>query len=258
MIAPHDPVVAVEDLAVSYGQRPVFDDVSFHLHAGQFVGLLGPNGAGKTTLMRAMMGLIPHRGTATICGDTGAAARRHLGYVPQRHDVAWDFPITVAQTVRNALVARRHWWQLPGKKDQVAVDKSLSYVGLEELSARPIAELSGGQRQRVLIARALVTEPRVLFLDEPFTGLDYPSVEALLDLFAQLAGEGTALMMSTHNLPEAVDACSHLMLFRGGVTAYGTFPDVNSPELWQKTFQVRADSPLLRAINVTAPEVNNA
>lgn len=253
-------VVEVTGLGVSFGQRIVFEDVSFQVLPGQFVGLLGPNGAGKTTLMRALMGLIPHRGSARICGDSGAAARNHLGYVPQRHDVAWDFPITVGQAVRNAIVARRPWWQLPAKKDQLAVEKALAYVGLEDLTSRPIAELSGGQRQRVLIARALVTEPRVLLLDEPFTGLDYPSVEALLELFTALAHDGTALIMSTHNLPEAVDACGHLMLFRGGIQGYGRFDQVNDPALWQETFQVRPDSPLLRAINVPpqTPEVLGA
>lgn len=211
------PLLKARSVSVTYGNRVVFRDVDFSVSADEFVGLIGPNGAGKTTLMRALLGLVPvASGTVEVGELTGTAVREAIGYVPQRHDVAWDFPLDVYSAVLSGALGKGRWYARPGRGDAAAAEAALEEVNLLDLRARPVGELSGGQRQRVLVARALVRRPRVLLLDEPFTGLDIPSTESLLGLFRQLVGTGISIVMSTHNIVEAVDSCDRLVLFREG------------------------------------------
>ena len=239
------PLISVADLNVSLSHRSVISDANLEVHPGEFIGLLGPNGAGKTTLMRAILGLIPSSGTRNISGT--------VGYVPQRHEVEWGFPINVYRTVLSGRTGLIGWLKRPRAKDHAAATEALRLVNMEEFSTRPIEELSGGQRQRVLIARALATQPRVLLLDEPFTGLDAPNTESLLELFEELSQRGTSIIMSTHNLSEAAHSCHRLILFNGTVVADDSASLLlNQIEPWTHTFGVRAGSPLLSAIGVTA------
>lgn len=245
-------LLSVKDLAVSLGGRQVLRDIELDIHEGEFIGLIGPNGAGKTTLLRAILGLIPAHGAMSIAGATHVRARRHaVGYVPQRHEFAWDFPISVHDCVLNARgIGSRGWWKPPRTEDYAAVAAALERVRLTDLDNRPIAELSGGQRQRVLVARALVNSPKLLLLDEPFSGLDMPSAELLVELFQSLAAEGTAIVMSTHNLGEAMDACSRVVLLNGELKAVGTPAQLHNPSVWMDTFAVSAHSPLLRTVGI--------
>ena len=253
------PLIEVRGLRAGYPGRLVFEGINLSVPAGQFVGLLGPNGAGKTTLMRATLGLIPGAaGTVRVGDREGNAVRKVVGYVPQRHDVAWDFPIDVASAVLNATLDLRPWYARPTAEHREAVADALDAVNLQDLAHRPIAALSGGQRQRVLVARALVRRPSALFLDEPFTGLDIPSTEQLLALFRELASRGIAIVMSTHNIVEAVDSCDRLLLFRSGIVADGTPAELDSAEPWMDTFGVGPDSPWLAALQTHVKEVSRA
>ncbi len=239
------PLISVADLNVSLSHRSVITDANLTVCPGEFIGLLGPNGAGKTTLMRAILGLIPSSGTRSIAGT--------VGYVPQRHEVEWGFPINVYRTVLSGRTGLIGWFKRPRAKDHAAAAEALRLVNLEDFSHRPIEELSGGQRQRVLIARALATEPDVLLLDEPFTGLDAPNTESLLELFEELSHRGTSIIMSTHNLSEAAHSCHRLILFNGTVVADDSASHLlHQTDPWTQTFGVRAGSPLLSAIGVTA------
>ncbi|MDO5671057.1 MAG: anchored repeat-type ABC transporter ATP-binding subunit [Corynebacterium sp.] len=246
-------VLNVCGLRVHLAGRLVIDDASLHVNAGEFLGLLGPNGAGKTTLLRAILGLVPvTAGHIDVAGHRGAELRRQVGYVPQRHDVAWDFPLDVYTAVLGGRTGLIGWFRRAGASDHAAVEEALERVRLGDLARRPIGELSGGQRQRVLVARALATRPRILLLDEPFTGLDIPSSEQLLELFDTLAAQGTSIVMSTHNLSEAVHTCHRLLLFHRTVIATGTRAELNHPEPWMATFGVRPGSPLLHSVGVHA------
>ncbi|OFN76209.1 MULTISPECIES: anchored repeat-type ABC transporter ATP-binding subunit [unclassified Corynebacterium] len=239
------PLISVKDLSVSLSGRRVIDAASLSVHPGEFIGLLGPNGAGKTTLMRAILGLVPFTGTI----DVGTS----LGYVPQRHDVEWDFPISVSKAVLSGRTGLVGWFRRPGRADKQAARRAIELTNLEEFARRPIAQLSGGQRQRVLIARALACEPEVLLLDEPFTGLDAPNTEELLLLFDKLTADGTSVVMSTHNLSEAAHSCSRLVLFNRGIIADGPAEALRmTAQPWSDTFGVSASSPLLSAIGVAA------
>ncbi|WKD56824.1 High-affinity zinc uptake system ATP-binding protein ZnuC [Corynebacterium capitovis DSM 44611] len=247
------PLIDVSRLTVSYPGRTVFTGVDLSFAAGELVGLIGPNGAGKTTLLRAMLGLVrPSSGRVTVAGASGRAVRAVVGYVPQRHDVAWDFPIDVYSAVLNGRLGLRPWWVPTQVADHRATAEALEQVALRELGQRPLGELSGGQRQRVLVARALVRQPQVLLLDEPFTGLDIPSTEQLLGLFQRLVAQGITVVMSTHNVAEAAGTCTRLVLFRGGVVADGAPAQLTNPQPWMETFGVGPESHWLQAVRSSA------
>ncbi|EEP73688.1 ABC transporter related [Micromonospora sp. ATCC 39149] len=239
----------VEGLDVDLGGRPVLRGVRLHLNRGELVGLLGPNGAGKTTLLRAILALTRTRGgTVTVEGKPSRRGRSDIGYVPQRHEFTWDFPISVEQAVMTGRTGRLGLLRRPGVADWRAVGDALDRVQLAGLRRRPVGELSGGQRQRVLVARALALAPRILLLDEPFTGLDMPTQELLGDLFTSLAREDRAVLMTTHDLVAAVDSCTRLVLLNGRIIADGQPADLQDAELWTKTFGVSAASPLLKLV----------
>lgn len=243
--------LAISHLSVDLAGRTVLTDVNLVIAPGEFVGLIGPNGAGKTTLFRSILGLVPFTtGEVRISGQPIAKARNHIGYVPQRHEFAWDFPISIHDTVMTGRARSIGWLRRPRVADYEAVDQALGRVRLRDLADRPIGELSGGQRQRVLVARALALQPNILLLDEPFTGLDMPSAELLIELFNELASEGVAIIMSTHNLPEAMEVCNRVVLLNGTITADGAPSDLQDHQIWMDTFGISASSPLLRVVGV--------
>lgn len=241
----------VSSLCVDLAGRQVLRGVDLEVAPGEFVGLIGPNGAGKTTLFRSILGLLPTAsGSVLISGQPVRTARDRIGYVPQRHEFAWDFPISIHDTVMTGRARSIGWLRRPRVADYEAVERALDRVRLSELADRPIGELSGGQRQRVLVARALALSPDILLLDEPFTGLDMPSAELLLDLFHDLAAEGVAIIMSTHNLPEAMEVCSRVVLLNGRVVATGSQAQLQDKDVWMEAFGITASSPLLRIVGV--------
>lgn len=242
----------VAGLHVSLGGRPVLEGVDLTVAPGELVGLIGPNGAGKTTLVRTVLGLLRQRaGTVRVDGQVVRPRRAGIGYVPQRTEFAWDFPISVEQVVMTGLVARHGLLRRPGVASWRAVGRALDLVGMTALRERPVGELSGGQRQRVLVARALVVEPRVLLLDEPFTGLDIPTQDVLLALFTDLARQGRAVLMTTHDIVSALYSCDRVALLNRRIVAAGPAAELRDPELWTRTFGVSAGSPLLRLLEAS-------
>ncbi|MCS4489970.1 anchored repeat-type ABC transporter ATP-binding subunit [Corynebacterium sp. ES2794-CONJ1] len=242
-------ILRARNLGVHLSGRRIFQGVDLSVNQGEFLGLLGPNGAGKTTLLRAILGLVPSTGTVSIAGETQLKKMRQLtGYVPQRHEFAWDFPISIRDCVINGRIGINGVLIKKRAADRAACDQALKRVGLDGLADRPIGQLSGGQRQRVLVARALSTHPRLLLLDEPFTGLDMPTAEGLTQLFVELAQQGISIVMCTHDLGEALNSCSRLVLFRGAIRADGSPRELSDPHVWMDTFQVGETSPLLTLV----------
>lgn len=239
--------LVLRDVSVDLGGRPVLRDVSLSVGVGELVGLVGPNGAGKTTLLRAVLGLVELRCGEVLLGGRRRSGVGEVGYVPQRHEFAWDFPVSVEQVVMTGRTARLGLWRRPSVQDWVQVRAALDRVELSDLAARPVAELSGGQRQRVLVARALALGASRLLLDEPFTGLDLPTQDLLSRLFVRLAQEGCAVLMTTHDLVAAVAGCDRLVLLHGRVVADGP-PDRLCAEDWQRTFGVDERSAVLRLV----------
>ncbi|NHC14758.1 anchored repeat-type ABC transporter ATP-binding subunit [Motilibacter sp. E257] len=248
------PALSVEDVSVELGGRLVLQQARLSVDKGELVGLLGPNGAGKTTLLRTVLGLLrPVGGRVAVEGRTAKPGRTALGYVPQRHEFAWEFPICVADVVMTGLTGRLGLFRRPGAAEWEAVADALERVRMSDLADRPVGQLSGGQRQRVLVARALALRPSLLLLDEPFTGLDMPTQDLLSALFVDLAREGRAVLMTTHDLLGALDACDRVALLNRSIVAVGT-PDrlALDPAPWMSAFGVGPESALLRVLKATA------
>lgn len=218
------PILKVDNLTVSYNGQHALEGVSFAVQAGERVAIVGPNGAGKSTLFKAMVGLLsPTRGTT----ETNSA---EFGYVTQRSVVDWSFPVTVHDVVMMGRIGKMGWlrWQRP--RDREIVQQCLAQVGMLGYANRQIAELSGGQQQRVFIARALAQEATILLMDEPFSGVDAPSQEAILEILDRLRQQGVTVLVSTHDLNMAVERFDRLALLNRQLIAYGTPRQAITPE----------------------------
>ncbi len=208
-----EAAVIVRGLTTGYNQQPAVSDITFTVARGEMAALVGPNGSGKSTIIRALIGLqAPWQGEVRIFGADPRAARARVGYMPQAERVDWGFPLSVTEAVALGLYQRRPpWRRFHRTVDRARVDAALDRLGIGPLAGRQVGELSGGQRRRVLLARTLVRDPDLLLLDEPAAGLDAAVEEDLLDLFQDLAAEGKALIVATHDIP-CVYRCYHTAL----------------------------------------------
>lgn len=216
------PVLDVHKLSVRYDGRLALDNLTFHLHAGERVAVVGPNGAGKSTLFKVVAGVLaPSSGEVNVYGS-GPRGHVCIGYVPQRSQVDWRFPVTVADVVMMGRIARLGWLRMPGRRDWERVHSALGTVGLMELQDRQISQLSGGQQQRMFIARALAQEAALMLMDEPFAGLDLPSRDEILDLLDRLKAQSVTVMVATHDLEEAARYFDRIMLLNQRLFGFGT------------------------------------
>jgi ABC-type Mn2+/Zn2+ transport system ATPase subunit len=212
----------VEHATVSYGDRPSLKDVTFCVPVGTSVAVIGPNGAGKSTLFKALVGLLPlQSGRIMIHGLPLGHHRDCVAYVPQREEVEWRFPVTVTDVVMMGRYGRLGWLRRPGKRDRVIVAEWLERMGISDLASKPIGDLSGGQQQRAFLARALVQEPHILLMDEPFTGVDVSTQEATLSLFEALREQQVTVLASTHDLKLSTTRFDQVLLLNRRLIAFG-------------------------------------
>ena len=204
-------------------------DASFTLDGGTICGLVGPNGSGKSTLFKSLMGFVrPTAGVVEINGrPVREVLKRHLvAYVPQAEEVDWDFPVAVADVVMMGRYGAMNFLRRPGAADRAAVERSLRRVAMWEYRERQIGELSGGQRKRVFLARALAQGGRVVLLDEPFTGVDVQTEEAIIGVLGELRAQGAIILVSTHNLGSVPEFCDRVVLINRTVLACGPTAEV--------------------------------
>ncbi len=193
-------VVEIRDLSFSYNSVPVLKDVNLEISEGDFLLLMGPNGGGKTTLLRLMLGLLqPTSGEIRVKGKPPAQMSHYIGYVPQDFHINRQFPISALDVVLMGKLkpGRRKAWHSPS--DRTAAHKVLDRLGMGAYCHRRIGELSGGQRQRVMIARALMTDPSLLFLDEPTSGIDSGGQGDVYNLLKGL-NETITIVLASHDL----------------------------------------------------------
>jgi len=203
------PAVHVEDLTVSYRDKPVLWDIDLTVPQGVLMAVVGPNGAGKTTLLKSILGLVkPVAGTVSILGRPYREQRKQIGYVPQRGTVDWDFPTTVMDVVLMGTYGQVGWIRCPKAIHREAASRALERVGMIDFARRQISQLSGGQQQRVFLARALVQDALVYFMDEPFQGVDAVTEKTIVELLRELRAAGRTMFVVHHDLgtvPEYFD-----------------------------------------------------
>src|SRR5262245_48675610 len=219
------PVLSAEEDSFTFGGRRVLDEVGLEISPGEFTALVGPNGAGKSTLLRIVLGLLtPQAGRVELFGVPPRRLRERwrLGYVPQRPRLAPDLPATVEEVVAAGRLAKQGWWRRSRPVDREAVAHALESVALDGLRTHRVAELSGGQQQRVLIAKALVTEPELLVLDEPIAGVDAQAQRRFRDSLVHLLREhGAAVLLVSHELGAVADDLDRVVVLRRRVVFDG-------------------------------------
>lgn len=220
-----------------YGSRPALSDVSFSIHPGEVVGLLGPNGSGKSTLLKIISGMQePSHGSVSFLGTSLRGPVTGITYVPQRSGADWNFPITVLEAVLLGLARSTSRLRRFNREEQDRAMAALAQVSMERFARVQIGALSGGQQQRVFLARALLACGQVLLLDEPFTGVDIPTQELFVELFAELSARGTAVVYATHDLAQARDHTDRLMLLNRSLIADGPPDEVFTSPLIHQAF----------------------
>ncbi len=209
------PVIVAHDLCFAYGTAPVLSHVSFEILEGQFVGIIGPNGGGKTTLLKLLMGFLkPDSGSLTIFGKDPANARNDIAYVPQRLPFDKLFPISVFEVVLTGRLSHLPWYGAYSTRDKQLAMEALEAVELTSFAHAAFGSLSGGQAQRVLIARALVSQPKLLLLDEPTSSVDVEAQAEIYKLLAKLRGNMT-LAMVTHDLQTVIERVDRILCVQG-------------------------------------------
>ena len=206
--------VTMRDVTVRYGSILALDGVDLAVRKGEAVGIVGPNGSGKSTILKAVAGLImPAAGDVRVFGrEPRELAPGTIGYVPQIEEVDWSFPVDVRDVVAMGRFPRMRLLAPTAPDDRRRTDAALDALGLGELQTRHIAELSGGQRQRVFVARALAQDPQLLLLDEPTTGVDAATENALLAIVRDLVRRGMPIVMTTHDLDRAAEWFDRLVV----------------------------------------------
>jgi manganese/zinc/iron transport system ATP- binding protein len=221
------PAVEVSGLTVAYREQPVLWNVDLKIPRGAVMGVVGPNGAGKTTLVRAILGLVrPLAGRVRVLGTSYREARRNVAYVPQRGSVDWDFPSSVLDVTMMGRYGLLGWIRRPGREERARALEALDQVGMTPLAHRQIGQLSGGQQQRVFLARALVQDAQVYFMDEPFQAVDAPTERAIVDVLHRLREDGRTVVVVHHDLQTVQEYFDRVALLNVHLVAAGHVSEV--------------------------------
>jgi ABC-type Mn/Zn transport systems, ATPase component len=230
----------VDDITVTYNNgHTAIHDASFRLNGGTICALVGVNGSGKSTLFKSIMGMIkPTKGQVTFNNISVKQALKQniIAYVPQTEEVDWDFPVLVSDVVMMGRYGHMSFLRIPSKEDKRQVDLALDRVNMLDFKHRQIGQLSGGQKKRVFLARALAQQGKVLLLDEPFTGVDVKTENAIIDLLKALRDEGHLILVSTHNLGSVPEFCDQVVLINQTVLAFGETRTTFTPQNLMTTF----------------------
>lgn len=243
-----EPVIRVASAAVRLGGRTIWQDVNLNVQPGEFIAILGPNGSGKSTLVKAILGLLPlSAGAITVFGQPARRGHPDIGYVPQRRYFEADVRIRGRDIVRLGLDGG-HWGPpLPflhlgaARNLSKRVERVIESVDAVEYADRPIGEMSGGQQQRLLVAQALVTDPRMLILDEPLDSLDLANQQAIAGIVRRIAREtGAAVLLVAHDVNPILSSIDRVVYIAQGHVAIGTPAEVITSETLSKLY----DSPV--------------
>lgn len=232
--------IEVENITVTYRNGfTALRDASFTVPVGSIAALVGVNGSGKSTLFKSIMNFVRlAKGQVRLLGMPVAEALKKniVAYVPQSEEVDWSFPVLVEDVVMMGRYGHMGMLRIAKKRDHEAVENALTRVDMMDYRNRQIGELSGGQKKRVFLARALAQDGKIILLDEPFTGVDVQSEQAIIALLQELRAEGRVILVSTHDLGSVPEFCDQTVLVKGTVLNYGPTKDVFTPDNLKETF----------------------
>jgi len=237
LINPHStvPIVALENVRIQLGGRTILENINLEVHEGEFIAILGPNGAGKSTLLKLLLGLIkPAAGVVRVLGGrvwgTLKPARRGndaIGYTPQHRVLEADLALRARDVVGFGLDGHRWGTGFPGAKRRAIIDKVLQEVDASDFADAPVGQLSGGEQQRLLIAQALLTNPRLMLLDEPLANLDISHEQEIIALVAQICRtRNVAVMLVSHDINPLLPVVDRVIYMANGHCAIGTVDEV--------------------------------
>ena len=231
--------IQVDDLTVAYNYKPVLWDIDLVIPQGVLMAIVGPNGAGKSTLIKAILGIIdPIAGSVAIFGKPYKKQRKLVAYVPQKGSVDWDFPTTALDVVMMGTYGGLGWIKRPGQKQKKAALEALEKVDMLSFKSRQISQLSGGQQQRIFLARALVQNASIYFMDEPFQGVDSSTEIAIINILKELRKAGKTVVVVHHDLqtvPEYFDWVTFLNVKK---IATGAVKDIFNDDNLTKTYGI--------------------
>ena len=239
------PVIHVEGLDYRVDGQEILSDLSFDVMEGDYVALIGPNGGGKTTLIKMLLGLLtPSSGKIEIFGtDIKRFKSWHkVGYVPQNVSLYDNnFPLSVYEAVSLGLAAKKSWFSRLNEKDREQIEAVIEMASITDLREKNLSELSGGQRQRVMIARALVSQPEILILDEPSTGVDIASQHKFYEFLKKLNREqNLTIIFITHDLGVIADDVTHVLSVNQKLLFSGTAKEILSCEAVSEIYGTKA------------------
>jgi zinc/manganese transport system ATP-binding protein len=236
-------ILSVDDVSVWLSGREILHDVTFHFHAGEFVGLIGSNGAGKTTLLRVILGLIePTSGHVLLAGKPRSRRNPLVGYVPQKIGLDPDMPIRARDLVGMGIDSHRFGLPRPSAKRTALIDEMLDAVDATRFADQRVGNLSGGEQQRIMIAHALISRPRLLLLDEPLANLDIRSEQEVVSLVAGIAVEqGVAVLISAHDMNPLLPVMDRVVYVAAGRVASGPTDEIVTTEALSRLYGHRVD-----------------
>ena len=244
------PIVEMTDLTCGYDGHAVLSDVNISVMAGDFVGLLGPSGSGKTTLLRAILGAVDvYGGEVTVEGAPTSRKRPKVGYVPQLETIDWNFPVTVREAVMMGRTMENAPFPWFNKREKNLALEMLERLGIADLADRHIRDLSGGQQQRVFLARALVSSPRLLLMDEPTAGVDIKTRDDVMHLLHELNHHGVTIVMTTHEINAVAAHLPWVVCINGRLVAEGPPSQVFTPATFKMTYG--AEMPVIQYQGMT-------
>jgi len=235
-------VVEVDQLSVSYDKTSVLWDLSFAVPRNKIVAIVGPNGAGKSTLLKTILGIIkPISGKVSFFGNNPLSkVFKKIAYVPQKDSIDWDFPITAFEVVLMGRYNHLGRFKRVRQADKEAAMQALELVGMKELAHRQIAQLSGGQQQKLFIARALVQDPDIFLMDEPFTGIDMHSEKTIVHILQELRHNGKTIFVVHHDLNTVEKYFDWIVMLNICLIAHGDIKTTFTHENIQKCFGKRS------------------
>lgn len=232
-----ETVVQVKNLTASYRKNTVLHDVNLRVTSGSLTAIVGPNGAGKSTLIKTMLNLHPSlSGSVTYFGAPLKKVKKRVGYVPQRSSVDWDFPTDALDVVTMGLYGEMGWLKWPSRFHKQKAYEALEKVGMTHYANRQISQLSGGQQQRVFLARALVQQADLYFMDEPLAGVDAATERAIMAILKELKNMGKTVMVVHHDLQTVTDYFDHVLLLNKTVIDHGSTKEIFTKENIEATY----------------------